>query len=187
MTDAPRLDARPVPNANQLRIQTTRLARRIASLELHCSGLERAVESFGGQEIDAATWQRVFDSHDPLDVVTRNGVTGCYSAVVNNYVELLKAGAYLGGLTTHRRCHAKDAIDAAHADGGITQSQAKHLHELFVFEGRLQHASPDVDASEVREAIELLRSEAVSLITAASCWLNRHGIEITARSIDQNP
>lgn len=163
---------------SQLRVQTARLARRIESLEVHRGGLERAVESFGGRELDLETWQRVFDSHDPLDVVARNGLTGCYSAVINNYIELLKAGAYLAGLTPHRRDHAKDAIDAVRNDGGITESQAKHLHELFVFEGRLQHASPDVDADEILKAVELLRGEAASLISAAIRWLDRRGIEI---------
>lgn len=177
MTEARRPDG-PALTASQLRVQTARLARRIESLEVHRSGLEQAVESFGGGELDLETWQHVFDSHDPLDVVARNGLTGCYSAVVNNYIELLKTGAYLAGLTPHRRDHAKDAIDAVHEDGGITENQAKRLHELFVFEGRLQHASPDVDADEILKAIELLRAEAASLINAAIRWLDRRGIEI---------
>jgi polyhydroxyalkanoate synthesis regulator phasin len=178
MTEARRPDGRPVLTASQLRVQTARLARRIESLEVHRSGLEQAAESFGGKELSLERWQHVFDSHDPLDVVARNGLTGCYSAVLNNYIELLKTGAYLAGLTPHRRDHAKDAIDAVRKDGGITENQAKRLHELFLFEGRLQHASPDVDADEVLAAVELLRAEVTSLITAAIQWLERRGIEI---------
>lgn len=178
MTATNRPDDRPALTANQLRVQTARLVRRIESLELHRTGLEQVVESLGGRELDHEAWQRVFDSHDPPDVVARNGLTGCYSAVVNNYIELLKTGAYLTGLTPHRRDHAKDAIDAVCEDGGITENQAKRLHELFVFEGRLQHASPDVDADEILEAVGLLRAEATSLINAATQWLGRRGIEL---------
>lgn len=61
-------------------------------------------------------------------------------------------------------------------DGGITKQQSEALHDLFVFEGRVQHASPDVDADQIREAVELLRAEAPGLIKNAVRWLDRHEI-----------
>jgi predicted nucleotidyltransferase len=166
--------------SSQLRVQTARLAHRVESLWEHRIGLEQAAMAFGGAQMDPQAWQCVFDSHKPLDIVARNGLTGCYSTFVNNYVELLKTGAYLAGLTSHRRDHAKDIIELVRGDGGITKQQAVHLHELFVFEGRVQHASPDIDADEVREAVELLRTQAPALVATAIEWLKRRGVDIAA-------
>ena len=106
------------------------------------------------------------------------GLTGCYSTLVNNYVELLKTSAYMAGLTTHRRDHAKDVIELVRGDGGLTRDQADSLHQLFVLEGRVQHASPDVDADEVREAVELLRRVAPRLMRSVIEWLSQCGVEV---------
>jgi hypothetical protein len=169
---------RPAIPPRQLQVARARLARRVESLGDHHAGLEQAVSGLGGATLDPRTWKDVFDSHDPLDIVARNGLTGCYSTIVNNYVELLKTSAYMAGLTPHRRDHAKDVIEAAYADGGISKDQAGGLHDLVVFEGRLQHASPDVDADEVRKAVELLRALAPELLKALVAWLTRHGVDV---------
>lgn len=169
---------RPPLTSRQLQVATARLARRVESLGLHHAGLEQAVKGLGGAKLDSQVWRNVFDSHDPLDIVARNGLTGCYSTIVNNYIELLKTSAYMAGLTPHKRDHAKDVIDAVYADGGISKNQADSLHDLFVFEGRLQHASPDVDADEVRNAVELLRVVAPELLKALIAWLTRHGVDV---------
>jgi polyhydroxyalkanoate synthesis regulator phasin len=161
---------------NQTMVQISILARRIESLEVHRRGLDEAAEPFDSED-GAENWRMLFDSIDPPDVVARNGVTGCYSAVVNNYVELLKTSAYLVGLTDHKKDHAKEAIDLVRADGALSEEQAKRLHQLFVFEGRVQHASLAVNGDEVLEAVQLLRSEAPRLIKNAVAWLSRHGVE----------
>lgn len=161
-----------------VKAEEARLIRRIQSLEIHRAGLDRAVEPFGGAKLDRQLWQQAFDSDDPGVVVARNGLTGCYSAVVNAYVEVLKAGAHLAGLTSHKRDHTREAIDRARDDGAITKQQAAYVHELFRFEGRVEHFSPDIRADEVREAVELLRAEASGLIEAAVIWLERHGVRI---------
>jgi hypothetical protein len=167
---------RPKLTAKQSRVQMARLAHRVESLVDHLTGVDQAVVMFGSEELEAEAWRTVFDSHDPLDIVARNGLTGCYSTFVNNYIELLKTGAYLAGLTPHKRGNAKDTIELALQDGVITQEQAEHLHELFVFEGRLQHASPDIDADEVRDTVEMLRAVAGGLIKSAAQWLERSGV-----------
>jgi len=51
------------------------------------------------------------------------------------------------------------------------------LNEVYVLEGRLEHASPDVDAEEVHDAVERLRSALPSLIESTCAWLLRYGIE----------
>lgn len=162
----------------QMQVAKSRLAHRVESIAVHHAGLEQAVSGLGGSELNPQTWREIFDSHDPLDVVARNGLTGCYSTIVNNYVELLKASAYLAGITSHKRDHAKDVIEAVCRAGGLSDEQADSLHQLFLFEGRLQHASPDVDADEVLDAVELLRKVAPELPRALLKWLARCGIEI---------
>jgi hypothetical protein len=52
------------------------------------------------------------------------------------------------------------------------------LNEIYVLEGRLEHASPDVDAEEVRAAVERLRQALPGLIDSTHTWLRRHGIEL---------
>lgn len=167
---------RPDLTAKQSRVHTMRFAHRIESLNEHRIGLDQAVAGFGGAELDPDAWRLVFDSHDALDIVARNGLTGCYSTFVNNYAELLKTGAYLAGLTPHRKPHTEDAIDAVRDDGGLTSEQAETLHDLFTFEGRVQHASPDIDADDVRKFVELLRADAPGLIRAVVDWLKRSGV-----------
>lgn len=154
------------------------MIKRLESLEVHRAGLERAVEPFGGTKLKPDQWRRAFSSNDPDVVVARNGLTGCYSAIVNGYVELLKTGAHLAGLTPHKRDHTRNAIDLASEDGAITKEQAAHLHDLFKLEGRVEHASPDIRADEVREAIELLRADVADLIRSAVAWLERYDVRI---------
>jgi hypothetical protein len=56
------------------------------------------------------------------------------------------------------------------------------LNESYVLEGRLEHASPDVDAEEVREHVERLREELPDLIESIHTWLKSYGITFTERS-----
>ncbi len=107
-------------------------------------------------------------------------VTGDHSAVLNGYVEILKAsaGSRLIGLLPHRRPHAEQTFEALVADGGLTEDQAALLNEIYVLEGRLEHASPDVDAEEVRDAVERLRQALPGLIESACVWLRSHGVEL---------
>lgn len=128
--------------------------------------------------MDPGSWAHAFLSNDPDDIVARNGLTGCYSALVNGYIELVKTGIYLAGLTPHKKSRAKDAIDLLHESGGVTEWQSEHLHVLFVFEGRVEHASPDISADEVREAVELLRRIVGELISSAVQWLGSNGVAV---------
>jgi hypothetical protein len=169
---------RPALKPAQLHAEQARLLHRIESLEAHRLGLERAVEPFGENAMDRLKWQQAFHSIDPGDIVARNGLTGCYSAFINGYVELIKSGVFLSGLTAHKKLHTKDAIDLLYESGGITDEQAELLHALFVLEGRVEHASPDIGADEVRDAVELLRENAAALIASAIRWLSRADIAI---------
>lgn len=107
-------------------------------------------------------------------------VTGDYSAVLNAYVEILRAsaGSRLIGLLPHRRPHAEQVFVAVAGDNGLTADQAGLVNELYLLEGRLEHASPEVDAEEVRNAVERLRHALPGLIDSARTWLHRHGIEL---------
>jgi len=53
--------------------------------------------------------EEAFDSAVPGDAIRTVVVTGSYSAIVNAYVEILKAtaGSRLTGLLPHRRPHAE--------------------------------------------------------------------------------
>lgn len=155
-----------------------RVARLLKSIAKHRGALELAIEESFGGELKAADWRTAFDSPDPHDAIRTMAVTGCCSAIVNAYVEILKAsaGSRMIGLLPHRRPHADRVFAAVGEDGGLASQQVILLNRLYVLEGRLEHASPDVEADEVREAIEILRRELPQLIDDTVEWLKRHGV-----------
>lgn len=163
-----------------LRIEQARLARFIETIGKHSKALDLAIEENFGGRLDPGEWRAAFESADPHDANRTMVVTGDHSAVLNAYVEILKAsaGARLLGLVPHRRPHADQVLDALVADGCLDKSQARLLNEIYVLEGRLEHASPDLDAEEVREAIERFREALPKLIGDTHAWLRRHGVEL---------
>jgi hypothetical protein len=157
-----------------------RIGRFCQTIHKHQQALALAIEQDFGGALDPVEWRQAFESSEPRDANRTMVITGDYSAVLNAYVEILKAGAgsRLIGLLPHRRPHAEQAIAAVCADDGLTTDQAALLRELYLLEGRLEHASPDVDAEEVRTAVQKLRGALPELIESASTWLTRHGLEL---------
>ena len=163
-----------------LEVEQARLARFFQSINKHRKALDLALANDFGGTLDPAEWRSAFDSIEPHDANRTMVVTGDHSAMLNAYVEILRAsaGSRLIGLLPHRRPHAEQVFKALAADKGLTAAQATLLNELYVLEGRLEHASPDVDAEEVRDGIERLRQALPGLIESAHTWLGRHGIEL---------
>ena len=161
-----------------LAAEEARLARFFKSISKHRIALDFAVEESFGGELDPSAWRRAFDSSEPADTIRTVVVTGSYSAIVNACVEILKAaaGSRLTGLLPHRRPHAEQVFAAIQSDGGLTAEQFALLNESYVLEGRLEHASPDVDPEEVREQVERLRKELPTLIENIHTWLKSYGI-----------
>jgi hypothetical protein len=93
-------------------------------------------------------------------------------------LEILKstAGSRLTGLLPHRRPHAGQVFVAVQKDGGLTAEQVALLNDSYVLEGRLEHASPDVDGEEVREHVERLREALPGLVESIHAWLRSYGI-----------
>jgi uncharacterized protein YutE (UPF0331/DUF86 family) len=173
-------DRRPVVSPGALKAEQARIARFFESIAKHRRALDLAIdESFAGQ-LDPAEWRRAFESSEPQDANRTMVVTGDHSAILNAYVEILRtsAGTRLIGLLPHRRPRARQVFDALLEDGGLDAEQVVLLNEIYALEGRLEHASPDVDAEEVRDAVERLRQALPSLVRSARDWLARHGIEI---------
>jgi CO/xanthine dehydrogenase Mo-binding subunit len=173
----------PAPSGidpNALKVEQARLARFFQSINKHRKALDLALADDFGGTLDPAEWRSAFESSEPRDANRTMVVTGDHSAVLNAYVEILRAsaGSRLIGLLPHRRPHAEQVFKALAADKGLTAAQATLLNELYVLEGRLEHASPDVDAEEVRDGIERLRQALPGLIESARTWLHRHGIEL---------
>ncbi len=164
---------------NAYAAEQARLARFFQTISKHRKALDLAIEENFGGRLDPAEWRSAFESAEPYDANRTMVVTGDHSAVLNAYVEILKAsaGSRLIGLLPHRRPHAGQVFDAVVADGGLTKDQAAFLNEVYVLEGRLEHASPDVDAEEVRDGVERLREALPGLIESAHVWLRRHGVE----------
>jgi len=163
-----------------MQIEQARVARLFEAIAKHRRALELAIaENFEGK-LDAVEWRNAFESAEPHDANRTMVVTGDHSAALNAYVEILRAsaGSRLIGLLPHRRPYADQVFSAVFEDGGLTDEQAELLSRLYVLEGRLEHASPDVDADEVREAVEALRSQLPGLVEGVVTWLARHGVEL---------
>jgi hypothetical protein len=165
---------------NALLVEQARLARFFQSINKHRKALDLAIADDFGGTLDPTEWRNAFESIEPRDANRTMVVTGDHSAMLNAYVEILRAsaGSRLIGLLPHRRPHAEQVFKAVAADEGLTEAQAKLLNELYVLEGRLEHASPDVDAEEVRNGIERLHQALPALIESTHTWLCRHGIEL---------
>jgi hypothetical protein len=168
------------PNPDAFKAEQARLARFIQSINKHRKALDLAIQEDFGGKLDAADWRSAFESEEPHDANRTMVVTGDHSVILNAYVEILRAsaGSRLLGLLPYRRPHAEQVFNAVAADAGLTETQARLLHELYVLEGRLEHASPDMDAEEVRDGIERLREALPGLIESTDAWLRRHGIEL---------
>lgn len=173
-------DGSPGLSAKALRIEQARIGRFLESMAKHRKALELAIEEGFGGALDPAEWRKAFESAEPHDANRTMVVTGDHSAVLNAYVEILKAsaGSRLVGLLPYRRPHAAQTFEVLVEDGCLTPDQAAELNAAYAIEGRLEHASPDVDASEVLEAIERLRRALPGLIEAVLAWLGRHGVRL---------
>jgi hypothetical protein len=163
--------------------EQARLAAFFKSIGKHRQALELAIEEgFGAANLDVADWRKAFDSADPHDALRTMAVTGSHSTILNSYVEILRAsaGSRLVGLLPHRRPHAEQVFEAVRIDGGLSNDQLALVNRLYVLEGRVEHASPDVQAEEVRDAVEHLRDALPELIENACAWLAGHGIQLSA-------
>lgn len=176
-------DSRSGIGPKALKAEQARLSRYFQAINKHRKALDLAIlEDFGG-ELDPREWRRAFESAEPQDANRTMVVTGDHSAVLNSYVEVLRtsAGTRLIGLLPSRRPRADQVFDALGADGALTGEQVALLHEVYVLEGRLEHASPDVEADEVRDAVERLRLGLPALVESAQVWLRRHGVELSSQ------
>lgn len=175
------MSERPIPTIapKVLQAEQARLTRFFETIVKNRKALDLAIEENFGGALVPGEWRSAFESAEPHDANRTMVVTGDHSAILNAYVEILKAsaGSRLVGLVPHRRPHAEQVFEALVADGGLAKEQVAMLNEVYALEGRLEHASPDVDAEEVRNAIERLRKALPSLIDSTRTWLRRHGIE----------
>jgi hypothetical protein len=167
-------------SSKALRVEQARIGRFLESMAKHRRALELAIEEGFGGALDPAEWRRAFESDEPRDANRTMVVTGDHSALLNAYVEILKAsaGSRMVGLLPFRRPHAGQTFEALVEDGCLTGDQAAELNAAYAIEGRLEHASPDVDASEVLEAIERFRKALPALMEAVLAWLGRHGVHL---------
>ena len=174
------MTARHSLSPGALKAEQMRIARFLESIAKHRRALDLAIEeSFGGQ-LDPAEWRRAFESSEPQDANRTMVVTGDHSAILNAYVEIVRTsvGTRLLGLLPHRRPRAGQAFEAVLTDGGLAKAQVVLLNEIYVLEGRLEHASPDVDAEEVRHAVDRFRRALPSLVRDTVDWLSSRGIEM---------
>jgi hypothetical protein len=91
-------------SSKALRAEQARIGRFLESMAKHRKALELAIEEGFGGTLDPIEWRKTFESAEPQDANRTMVVTGDHSAVLNAYVEILKAsaGSRLVGLLPHR-------------------------------------------------------------------------------------
>jgi hypothetical protein len=109
---------------NALVIEQARLARLFQTINKHRKALDLAIEENFAGTLDPAEWRDAFESDEPHDANRTMVVTGDHSAVLNAYVEILKAsaGSRLTALLAYRRPHADQVFQAVVVDGGLSKS-----------------------------------------------------------------
>ena len=154
------------------------MSRRLRNMAAQREALRRSVEDFGDKGLSEPNWETVFSSPDPDDVNLTMQVVGCYEHLVGNLAELARGGARMTGLADGRRPRAEECFTALEQDGVFTSRQRATLDQLYVFCGRLGHASPNVAADEVALHVKIALRQVPTLTKALVAWLAERGIEI---------
>ncbi len=155
-----------------------RMNSKLERLAAQRKALRKAISQFG-ENFDAKRWAKAFDSPDADEINRVFTVTGGYLALVNNTAEAIKTGTELTGLQPMPNLPGLPGIvDAIRADGGFTDQQAKTFTELYRTRNRLQHASSDIDADEVRTQVRLLLNHLPRFVKSYLVWLAKHGIQV---------
>ncbi len=140
---------------NAFVVEQARLARFFQTINKHRKALDLAIEENFGGRLDPAQWRSAFESAEPHDANRTMVVTGDHSAVLNAYVEVLKAstGSRLIGLLPHRRPHAEQVFHALVADSGLSEDQAALLNELSSTSSRADSSTPPRTLTPRRSAM----------------------------------
>lgn len=164
--------------------EVDRMNSKLERLAAQRKALRKAINQFG-ENFDAETWREAFDSADADDINRVFTVTGGYLALVNNTAEAIKTGTELTGLQpktikslSREGVGLPGIINAIRADGGFTDQQAKTFTELYRTRNRLQHASPDINADEIRAQVRLLLNHLPRFVKSYLAWLAKHGIQV---------
>jgi uncharacterized protein YutE (UPF0331/DUF86 family) len=155
-----------------------RMAAKLKRLPAQRRALNAAIRAFG-DDFDRIAWRAAFMSEEVLDINRVLQVTGGYLILVNNTVEAVKIGAALAGLTpAEGRRGASGMIEAVRKDGGVSREQAETFISLYATRNLLQHASTDVEASELHGQVRLLLRSLPGFVRSYVSWLARHGVEL---------
>ncbi len=155
-----------------------RINAKLERLSAQRQALRRAMSKFG-EDFDAQVWAEAFVSPDPDEINRVFAVTGGYMALLNNTVEAVRVGAKLVGVKpAEGTLGASGLIEAIRLDGGFSDQQARTFIELYRTRNGLQHASPGVEADEVRRQARLLMRHLPRFVESYLNWLKRHDIEL---------
>lgn len=159
------------------------MLERFKRLGPQLSALKLALTPFRAEDghFDRVRWANAFDSQEPTDIRDIKAATGLYEGLVNHLVEMLYVAARLRGLdiVVHDGRPSGPALfNGARDDGGLTANQVEVLKRLYGMRNELQHASPGVQADEVREDILLLIKTLGRFAKSYVEWLERHDISI---------
>jgi hypothetical protein len=112
-------------------VELDRINAKLERLSAQRRALRKAMGQFGG-DFDAQVWADAFASADPDEINRVFTVTGGYTALLNNMMEAIKAGARLAGVEpAEGMMGATGLIEAIRLDGGFSERQARTFSELW--------------------------------------------------------
>ena len=114
---------------NALMVEQARLARFFQSINKHRKAFDLAITDDFGGTLDPTEWRNAFESIEPRDANRTMVVTGGHSAMLNAYVEILRAsaGSRLIGLLPHRRPHLQGRRRRRRTDRGPGKAAERAL------------------------------------------------------------
>lgn len=166
-----------------LSVGEARIVGRLKRLAPQRDALVVSLQPFfdDGGKLDRRAWTEAFDSSDPEAIVSVTAAVGIFESLVNHLMEMLRTASRLVQLeisTGPRKPSGPALVKAVQADGGLTADQADLLIDLYRLRNELQHASLDVQASEMYDGLLQLQGSLGRFAASYAAWLKSHDLDL---------
>lgn len=172
----------PVP-ATVIETERRHNLARIKRVVVDLKALREAIAGPFGTDFDQGRWSAAFDSTDPASVNQVSAVVGAFERIVNGLAETARSGLLASGIETpgkSRDSTVPDDLRQVRDAGGLTDGQCSLLIALTTTRNLLQHDYIEVEADDVRDAVQRLQNNASLIVPHLNVWLTKHGVGFKA-------
>jgi uncharacterized protein YutE (UPF0331/DUF86 family) len=164
------LEARDPDRARALK---AKIRDRISDVHRHLIALRVAMAEFG-EDFDLESFQRAYDSDDPVQLNRVKAVERGVDQLYNYVAELTAFGLELAEVRARRQeTNARADIDALRRIGVIGTERARRLQRLRELRRQLVHEYATATAEQVHEAARIIIRELAPFYDAYREWIVR--------------